>query len=62
MLKPYLEGSWYTLGTDDDALEWFLDLSEQTGKLANLQLHLSGTGVKVIHHTVIKHEAAYALL
>lgn len=48
--------------TDQNSLNWFLDLTDSAGKLVFGRLRLFGSEIHVQHQNVINHQAADALL
>ena len=61
LLRPYLEGTRYTIRTDHDALRWILNMADATGKLARWRLRLAEYEFDVVHRAGVKHQAADAL-
>lgn len=62
MLQPYWEGFRFTVRADHGVLEWILNLTDSTGKVARWALRLSGLKFDVFHLAGIKHQEPYAIL
>jgi hypothetical protein len=60
-LRPYLEGTYFTVRTDHHALRWVMKLSDAQGRLARWRLHLAEFTFKVEYHPGIAHHAADAM-
>jgi RNase H-like domain found in reverse transcriptase len=60
-LRPYLEGTEFTVRTDHHALRWVMNLSDAQGHLARWRLRLAEFTVKVEYHPGIAHHAADAM-
>lgn len=58
MLRPYVEGLRFTIGTDHYALRWILKMADTTVKIARWRLRLQERQFDVWHRAGIKHEAA----
>lgn len=54
-LRTYLEGSRFTVRTDNEAVKWLFTMPEASGKLGPRRLHLLELEVDIVHHTGIKH-------
>lgn len=61
MLRPYLEGTHFVVGTDHQSLRWILDLKECTGRLARWRLRLLEYDLKTVHRPGIHHQAPEAM-
>ena len=53
MLRPYLEGSKFTLRTDHDSLRWIMNLSDASGRLQRWRLRLSEYEYDVVHRCLL---------
>ena len=60
-LRPYLEGTEFTVRTDHHALRWVMNLSDAQGRLARWRLRLAEFTFKVEYHPGIAHHAADAM-
>lgn len=58
LLRPYTEGSQFTIRKDHSALRWSLKLSEATGRLGIWQLRLTEFDLDVVFLAGIIHKAA----
>ena len=61
LLRPYLEGTRFTIRTDHSALKWLLNLADSSGRLARWRLRLTEFEFDIVHRAGIKHQAADAL-
>lgn len=61
MLRPYLEGTKFTVRTDHDSLRWLLNISDVSGRLARWRLRLAEFDYTVVHRPGVKHQAPDAL-
>ena len=61
MLRPYIEGTRFTVRTDHDSLRWLLNLADASGRLARWRLRLAEYEYDVVHRPGIKHQAPDAL-
>ena len=60
-LRPYLEGTKFTVRTDDDALRWMLTLTEPSGILMRWRLRLSEFDFKIVYRPGRVHQVPDAL-
>jgi transposase InsO family protein len=60
-LRPYLEGTPFTVRTDHHALRWVMNLSDAQGRLARWRLRLAEFDFKVEYNPGASHHAADAL-
>ena len=58
MLRPYLEGSAFTIRTDHDPLKWLLNITDPTGRLGRWRLRLSEFDFTVQYRPGRKHNLA----
>lgn len=59
--RPHLEGSYFIIRTDNQALQWILDLKESTGILAQSILQLMKEDVEIVDYPGLNHQAATSL-
>lgn len=62
LLPLYLEGFRLTVRTYHDELEWIINLTDSTGKLARWRLRLPEFEFYTVHFAVNKHQSIDALL
>ncbi|CAN8061912.1 unnamed protein product [Agarophyton chilense] len=60
-LRPYLEGTRFTIGTDHDSLRWLLNMTDASSRLARWRLKLSECDYEITYGPGINHQAADAL-
>jgi RNase H-like domain found in reverse transcriptase len=60
-LRPYLEGTEFTVRTHHRALRWVMNLSDAQGRLARWRLRLAEFTFKVEYHPGVAHHAADAM-
>ena len=60
-LRPYLEGTRFTIRTDHLALKWLMNLSDASGRLQRWRLRLQPFEYDIVHRPGVKHQAADAL-
>lgn len=58
MLRPYLEGSRFTIRTHHDALQWILNMADATDKSARWRLRLSELEFDIVHRAGVTHQPA----
>lgn len=61
ILRPYLEGSRFTIRTDHQALKWLMNLSDASGRLQRWRLRLQPFEYDIVHRPGVKHQAADAM-
>lgn len=61
LLKPSLEGSWFTIRTDHDAPRLILNMTGSTVRPGRWRLQMSESTFEVVQCAAIKHQAADAL-
>lgn len=61
MVRPYLEGTRFTIRTDDYGLQWILNMSDATGKLARWRLRFSELEFDAVGRTIINPKATDGL-
>lgn len=62
LLRPYLEGAWFKIWADHDALPWISNPADASGKPATCRVRLYEFELNVAHHAGINHQAAVELL
>ena len=61
ILRPYLEGTEFTIRTDHDSLKLLLNLSDATGRLQRWRLRLQQFEYVINHCPGVQHRAADAV-
>lgn len=61
LLRPYLEGTRFTIRTDHNLLNWVFHLTQNTGSLARCCSRLSEFESSVVYRASVKHQAPDAL-
>ena len=61
MLRPYLDGSEFTIRTDHDSLKWLLNLSDASGRLQRWRLRLQEFTYDIQYRPGAQHKAADAV-
>lgn len=61
IIRPYIEGTRSTVWTDDDSLEWVLNLADSIGRLDRWRLGLLKYGSDEAQRAELKYQAADAL-
>ena len=61
-LRPYIEGTKFTVRTDHDLLRWLLALTEPSGRLMRWRLRLSEFNFKIVYRPGRVHQVPDALL
>ena len=61
ILRPYLEGTNFTVRTDHDSLRWLLNITDVSGRLARWRLRLAEFDYSVVNRPGVKHQAPDAL-
>lgn len=60
-LRPYIEGTKFTVRTDHDALRWLMTLSESSGRLTRWRLRLAQYDFEIQYRPGRVHQVPYAL-
>lgn len=61
LLRPYMEGTLFTIPPHHDALKWILILADTTGKLAQWRLRSFEMTFDVLHRARIERQASNAV-
>lgn len=62
LLRPYVEGTRFTIRTNHDSLRWIRNLSEAFGRLPRWRQRLFKLDLDLVPHAGAKHSDAEALL
>lgn len=58
ILDSYLQGSRFSIRTDNETVRWILNMTEAKGKLRRWILRLASFDYDVVHRYGVKHQAA----